>query len=76
MVTQATYQSPSVTLSADHQTLCIYTLRALQDFIPLLNDVQACGVDCSAYSALREKLVEVATEIKARFCDNKPLAGM
>jgi len=76
VVNPPNYVAPKVTLSAEHQTLCNNTLRGLNDFIPILSDVQACGVDCSAYAALRDKLVEIATEIKARFCDNKPLPGM
>lgn len=75
-MTQTLYDPPKVALSTEHQSLCNTTLRTLQDLTPLINDVAACGVDCSAYRALRDKLVEINQEIKTRFCDNKPLPGM
>lgn len=76
MVTPVEYLPPTITLTHEQQTLCTNTLRFLQDTIPLLDNVAAVDIDVTAYRALREKLVQVATEIKARFCDNKPLIGM
>jgi hypothetical protein len=43
---------------------------------PLIDDVAACGIDCSAYHALLLHLQEINTNIKTKFCDNKPLIGM
>jgi hypothetical protein len=65
--------TPQVKLSPEQQALCNRTLRFLHSLSPEIEKVAACGVDCSGYEALRQKLIEVNEAIHKNFCDTPHL---
>jgi hypothetical protein len=65
--------STNVSLSPEQQALCGRTLRFLHSLQADIQKVAACGVDCSGYEALRQKLIEVNQNIHTNFCDGNKL---
>lgn len=72
VLSQTEYTPPKVQLQPDHQALCIKTLRFLHDLKPEIEKVQAAGIDVTAWSQLRERLIDINQSIAQNFCNQKP----
>ena len=58
---------PTITLSQEHQDMCLHTIKFLHDLKPLVEAVASCGIDCAAWEQLRNRLIDVNQNIAANF---------
>lgn len=61
------YHPPEIKLSPEHHKLMVNTVRQTQDLADAVKKVAACGIDCTAYEALRNHLRETAEKILESF---------
>jgi len=60
--------SPKVTLSPEQQNTCHQTLKFLHELGPVIEKVQAAGIETAAWEQLRTRLIEVNQNIARDFC--------
>lgn len=50
-------------------------LRDLADLLPELDEMEACGIDCSGARVVRDRLFEELTQLVDKFSDFRPGAA-